>query len=405
MKIYDLLEARRNPSKNPKTSLNDQLQEYYDENGEDTFVSFTSVDKLGINPMSKYETPLGIYAYPLSYILREIGEYDSPKHVLPFAGDAPFANVFTADGVGVIYLDDITTSTLHTYVTKLKSAFPAQADFIDSALNSSEHQALHRSAGGRLWYVTKVLAERLSKGTSTKPPVMWNKIFRMIGIDGAVDAYGDGIIHHNEPTQAVFFRRAGIVKNEVRIHNKYSPDAVEAKEHYGKTQKQAKYLFASIAKEYLTDKKDFVGFCEDLMSSGLFRKGFMPQAVLNELSVKDAFLGLFHTNVKSGQKALELISSVLANIRMKRWPACEKYLCTKDAVFQAVDYAIYNLQGPFPTAEKHILAYATSSLLYSYISEARKTPWPEAETKFAKDPGDLTFLKAYRKKFKIGTSK
>lgn len=405
MKIHELLEARKNPAKNPKTSMNALLQKYYDQNGEDTFVSFTSVDKLGINPKSKYDTPLGIYAYPLSYVLREIGEYDSPKHVLPFAGDAPFVNVFTVESESVKNLADIDTGEFRTYTGKLKLAFPEHASFVDSAIKSSEHQALNMSGAGRLWYVTKVLAERLSKGTSTKPPVMWNKIFRTIGIDGMVDADGDGIIHHNEPTQAVFFRRVGIVKNEARIYNKYSPDDIEAKERHGKTQKQTANVFATITKTYLSNKKDLVGFCTRLMSSGLFRKGYMPQAVLDELTVHDALLGLFQADIKSGPKVLEHISSVLMNSRGKRWPACEKYLCKKGAVSQAIDYAIYNLQGPFQDAEKTILAYASIPLLYSYISEARKTPWPEAEAKFAKDPDDLTYLKAYRKKFKIGAAK
>ena len=72
MKISDTLsEARKNPGQNPKTSINAIIQKAYDETTDmvtpttkNLFVSFTTVDKLGINPQSHYDTPLGIYSYP-----------------------------------------------------------------------------------------------------------------------------------------------------------------------------------------------------------------------------------------------------------------------------------------------------------------------------------------------------
>ena len=85
MQFKDFIsEARRNPDQNPKIPVVNQLKKifkdnyeyYYDprdvvrEYHDDLyFVSMTKVDKLGINPTSKYNTPLGIYAYPLSYVL------------------------------------------------------------------------------------------------------------------------------------------------------------------------------------------------------------------------------------------------------------------------------------------------------------------------------------------------
>lgn len=406
MKIYDLLEARKNPSKNPKTSVNDLLQSYYDENGEDTFVSFTSVDKLGINPQSKYDTPLGIYAYPLSYVLREIGEVDSPGAVLPFAGDSQFVNVFTASSQTVLHIDEITTSTYEMYLTKLKQVLPTSVELIDAASKKAPHDALHSTPGGLLWYVTRDLATKLAKGTSTKPPVMWNKIFRSIGINGVVDSQGDGIIHHNEPTQAVFFRRDGVVKNERRFANKYSPDIIERRRDVGNLRKKAGATLAMIRKEHLSGPtKDFIGFCRALRKAGLYTQDYLPQDVLTELPIRDAILGLYDEDIKVDKGNMIFVSHVLPNIRGKRWPACEKYLCSKALVNVAVDYAINNLEGAFPEAEKIILANASIPRLYSYVADGRKSVWPEAEAKFAEDPADATYLKAYRKKFKIGTEK
>ena len=43
------------------------------------YITFVAVDKVGINPQTPYETPMGVYTYPLKYVLEE-------EHV-PFRGD------------------------------------------------------------------------------------------------------------------------------------------------------------------------------------------------------------------------------------------------------------------------------------------------------------------------------
>lgn len=56
------------------------------------FVSFTSINKLGINPQSKYDTPIAVYSYPLDYVVQQKIDF------LPFAKTAPYINVFNVDG-------------------------------------------------------------------------------------------------------------------------------------------------------------------------------------------------------------------------------------------------------------------------------------------------------------------
>ena len=57
--------ARSNPEKNPRETPLYQLKKYIDI--PDTYVSFTELPKLGLNPKSPsdFNTPIGIYAYPL----------------------------------------------------------------------------------------------------------------------------------------------------------------------------------------------------------------------------------------------------------------------------------------------------------------------------------------------------
>ena len=66
MRLHELVEARKNPEANPKISINQAVAQAKDQ--PNTFISFTEIDKLGINPKSKHETPIGIYAYPIKYV-------------------------------------------------------------------------------------------------------------------------------------------------------------------------------------------------------------------------------------------------------------------------------------------------------------------------------------------------
>jgi len=69
--------------------------------------------------------------------------------------------------------------------------------------------------GLAIWEICRVVARDL--GTSS-PPAMWNKIMRSLGYAGVTDKTGQGIIHPNEPTQAVFFSKQAIRVVEM-IHN------------------------------------------------------------------------------------------------------------------------------------------------------------------------------------------
>lgn len=72
MKILSLLEARSNSEQNKKINVNDAISEYYNQYSEMAFLSFTKLEKLGVNPNSQFATPNGIYAYPLGYVVKKL---------------------------------------------------------------------------------------------------------------------------------------------------------------------------------------------------------------------------------------------------------------------------------------------------------------------------------------------
>lgn len=239
-----LAEARRNPEQNPKVSINQQIDDYAGNDPEHAFISFTTVDKLGINPKSQYDTPLGIYAYPVDYVQEET-EDGRWMRALPFAGKSEFATLFRSSG-NIVELDTLSVLEARGYYKKLSDLWvkmsgkdwKTSVDQVEGILNDAHKLALFPDyIGGRFWYVTREVAYLIAGvRNKDKATVIWNKVFREIGVDGCVDR-GIGIIHSNEPNQAVFFS-INAITDQKRVYNKWSPEAIGAGEDIGGTYKQ-----------------------------------------------------------------------------------------------------------------------------------------------------------------------
>ena len=248
MRYREFNEARKNPEQNPKTPINQIIAKRWAQarndivaNTPNLFVSFTTVDKLGINPKSKYDTPIGIYAYPADYVVNHVGGTGSMSE-LPFAGSSPYVNLFSAKSSSdIIDVSDMNEADLRHYyaaidrVWKENNNNPVQDDALELIIDMAPQRAKFPDLlGGQFWFVTMRIAKFLATIWNTSQPVAWNKLFRSIGIEGVVDASGQGIIHTSEPTQAVFFRTDSI-KNIERHENKYSPVDVSSSMSYGKS--------------------------------------------------------------------------------------------------------------------------------------------------------------------------
>ncbi len=262
MRYLELVnELRRNPKINVKKSPNEILKNYWKNSTErvgypvtvkDLFVSFTELKKLGINPQSKYNTPLGIYAYTVSTVIQLAGDERPMNKSVPFAGDHPYINLFKFIGDGYVLVinrmrEDNTTMYFYEQLRKIMSVFEKSEmrggylhteDLVDQFVKEAEEEnrALVNSTGGHFWYVTWRCSEILSNRKKIARPVAWNWLFRKLGIDAVVDT-GAGIIHENEPEQAVFFNTADIELIE-RIDNKYSPAAINTRIEQGVLTKQ-----------------------------------------------------------------------------------------------------------------------------------------------------------------------
>lgn len=280
--LAELTEARKNPELNPKHPINQILFDWMRETKDtiagckNVFVSFTTVEKIGINPSSKYpNTPYGIYSYPLEYVLSLTGE-DKSMETLPWFGESPYVNVIKMQG-NIVNLTTMSPATANNYYTQLKKLWSASPPKerrevlkqIDSYIKQAASEATVPGApGGRFWYVAKQVAyEIVSKARSLVPQMALTRLLRSIGIDGVVDGPVDGlgIIHAMELTQAVAFSIANVTVLG-RYDNAYSPEDVargrqEGEQNHADTIEVANMISANASPTEIADtilhKKNF----------------------------------------------------------------------------------------------------------------------------------------------------
>lgn len=222
MKIHDIVEARRNPKhpaqiKTRKSNMR-QLSPYL--NSDDIFGSFTLLPKVGINPKQAWNTPIGIYTYPLKQYKEAIYS-EGVRGAFPFASDNPYFMILKPT-TPVLDIANLQEPEFNRYVEKLETMY--------SQYDEEDYIGFYRdeqmdSYGSRLWSLTRELSLKLAKQKNKNPQVQWNTVLRSIGIKAIADYDGEGIIHDNEPIQAVFLTKDSVELIE-KIKLKYSKDEI-----------------------------------------------------------------------------------------------------------------------------------------------------------------------------------
>lgn len=191
--------------------------------------TMTSVAKVGLNPRSEYDTPTGIYFYPLT----SKNLSDLMDDMLPFAGDLEYVSLVKLKDtfrwlnlqsndmkyrshLSARYLKMITKS-----IDEIVSSSPGwrkraeylldpsrKEDFSDESnedllfsISKTKGKHWYMGDGARIFDYT-YFASRFAK----KPAVTWSKILNDLGFHGIYDD-GNSVIHENEPSQLVSFRR------------------------------------------------------------------------------------------------------------------------------------------------------------------------------------------------------
>lgn len=236
MKANEVInELRRNPKHNPPELIGDKgaltwiknniARDQYKNYG----VSLTQLPKLGINPTSRYNTPVGVYFYPLDFYVAEV----NLGREMPFPENPKYINIFriNADPSSILNLDNFSQADFDSFIDILRSRFrefvaaipEAEArlddgqegiDFlIDSLVEDAYNDAKIDTPGGRFWYIMWNLSNyvfnvpslrkktRKEEGQASRASIIWNWLSRQLGISAYLDT--ESVIHENEPVQGV----------------------------------------------------------------------------------------------------------------------------------------------------------------------------------------------------------
>ncbi|CAM6053357.1 unnamed protein product [Sphagnum tenellum] len=246
------------------------------------YVSFTDLPKIGMNPTSGYDTPLGIYAYPLKEMF---GAFED--NAIPFADDREYIQVLQS--TKVTELSEYNQGDLERDISRLKEKFGRDRRVLEKA-NDRLQRYLHQHSShvsntgfpnmalwakqdkenetwaereasieelikkmnqtgetfdfiaytvwgleatpgtpaGKMWNITRNLAiiiagkspPSMALKNMAKPAIIaWNSILRWLGYQAFSDKKGIGLIHPNEPISAVFLS-ASAFRHIKTIHNR-----------------------------------------------------------------------------------------------------------------------------------------------------------------------------------------
>lgn len=244
-------------------------------NDPNIYITFTDIEKVGVNPQSIYNTPLGVYAYPV----KQIWDYIE-RDTIPFAGEKPWIQVLR--GKNVVELSDYTQNQLNTDIDKLYQLYSDDVVYSDEEYKKIETQWYQNNPGNNpsafdnyidnlyysgeifkhmidiwsneafnpdlpascFWNITRNIAMLTTQRQSSKQYlkrnpsiatgfyikmakpacVRWNTILRQLGYVAFSDKTGLGIIHEAEPIQTVFLSKKGYTHIQT-IRNVRKPDS------------------------------------------------------------------------------------------------------------------------------------------------------------------------------------
>lgn len=200
------------------------------------FVTFVSVDKVGANPKTVHDTPIGVYTYPLEYVFEE--------EDVPFRGETKSSKIkVLKNKTNKILSNDLSDGEYEQKIKLIEKIMKNSGKYTPEVESETKdyikrwEQAARKDTNfGCLWNVTRMLsmdyyskknASNL-KGPTKNNPAAWTKLLLEIGYDVAIDN-GSGTIHPHEPTQAVFFNPSA--------YKVVGEEFVDTEERYSKTQR------------------------------------------------------------------------------------------------------------------------------------------------------------------------
>ena len=215
MKIRKLLKEKTRHEK----ELGQKYSPKYDfiskitEHPTDYAFTMVRIPKVGVNPNTDYETPAGVYFYPLT----QDYYYQLIENALPFASQSPYCGLVKInwsnkkkwlifDDAGGSNQDESAYDRIYADLEPLyKKYFSNEPEvYRNLSLKTARLGKHYKGYGvdGKIFDLTYFAANQLAEKAGTKVTIMWTSILRDLGFIGLYD-YGAGVIHPSEQTQLV----------------------------------------------------------------------------------------------------------------------------------------------------------------------------------------------------------
>lgn len=186
-----------------KDSVFPKLEKYKDDPS--YFVTFTSLEKVGINPKNVFSTPMGVYAYNLKDLWKDWEAGDDF-----FGKDRPYVNLLKIKTGDVLDIENykLNYKDLNILRAKYRGSVPF-GDLVDM-FKGDEHSIYHsKNDGDILWKLSEAVATSQSleaSGSEKSFTIKWNKLLRDMGYKVVIDK--QSTIHLLQSSQAVFLTPA-----------------------------------------------------------------------------------------------------------------------------------------------------------------------------------------------------
>jgi ADP-ribose pyrophosphatase YjhB (NUDIX family) len=209
--VYDLFSNWRNflteKKKRPENvniPILKRLERFSDD--DNYFVSFTDLEKIGVNPNNRFSTPIGVYAYNLKDLWQDWVSGDRF-----FGDDRKYVNLIRLNTDRVLNLSSYANYSKD--INFLKDVYEKSIkkkvgknfeEFVEDVKQNADLYKYDNQAS-EIWGVSQAIAEtdQSRVGQYTKrSTIIWNKILRDMGYDAVVDKGSN--IHILQSSQAVF---------------------------------------------------------------------------------------------------------------------------------------------------------------------------------------------------------
>ena len=349
------------------------LRSLSEEQLDHTGVHMAQLPKVGVNPGSLYNTPMGIYFYPASYYI----EVKQQGRYLEFADPSPYIHIIEYRSSRVLDVYNLDGESFDEQIDRINSDHvvkflmdslgiddPNRVRWIIRDVSDREWDVLgeiplDKSFGGILWFLMYYLTKlAVQSKRSAKGSVFWNKLIRKLGYDVAVD-HGAGIIHENERDQGVIVNPRAITGIKTIKLTYTDPSKYDRMTPMGSMDSYQRTIVMSNAIDHAIETKTRNRKLESLIVK------FPPKHDIG----MDRYVAMF---LPSG------------------WPAYEATLSQVTDPNLLITYVKYcaALQRRLPELEAKLLQLAspmnTSWLpLATYRKQVMHDDWPEYEAKMA----------------------